>query len=57
MIDENIAILLSAYELVDILKKIFCYCSRCYKYYQLNDKSAVAYEKSVTQNFDHIQFE
>lgn len=48
MIDENIAILQSVYELMDMLKKIFCQCQRCFKYYLLNDKNAVAFDTGVT---------
>lgn len=48
MIDENVAILLSANEFVDILRKIFCGCQRCYKYYLLNDKNAIVYDNGVT---------
>jgi hypothetical protein len=58
MIDENIAILLSAYELLDIMKKIFGGCHRCLKYYLLNDKAQIALtEKSVSANFSHVNFE
>lgn len=57
LIDENIAILQSAYELMDILKKIFCSCQRCIKYYLLNDKDAITFDKGVTQKFDHLNFE
>ena len=58
LIDENIAILLSAYELMDMLKKIFGGCHRCMKYYLLNDKAQVSLtDKSVTNSFSHVNFE
>ena len=58
MIDENIAILLSAYELLDMMKKILGGCHRCLKYYLLNDKTQIALtEKSVSANFSHVNFE
>lgn len=57
LIDQNIALLQCTYELVDILKKIFCGCHRCFKFYLLNDKPAIKFEKQVTENFDHLTFE
>jgi hypothetical protein len=58
LIDENIAILQSAYEIMDIMKKIFGGCHRCIKYYLLNDKAQVPLtEKSVTNSFEHVNFE
>lgn len=57
LIDENIAILLSAYEFLDILKKFFCSCHRCIRYYYLHDKNPIHFDHSVTQKFDNINFE
>lgn len=58
LIDENIAILLSAYELLDVLKKILGGCHRCLKYYLLNDKAQVPItDKSVTNSFEKMNFE
>jgi ubiquitin carboxyl-terminal hydrolase 9/24 len=57
LIDENIAILQCAYEFLDILRKIFCGCHRCYKYYLLNDKAEITYEKGVTNSYGHLNFE
>ncbi len=42
---------------MDMLKKIFCGCQRCYKYYLLNDKAALKFENGVTQDFEGINFE
>ena len=53
MIDENIAILLSAYELMDILKKILLCCHRCARYFYLNDKNPLDVgNKKVTTDFN-----
>ena len=52
LIDENIAIMLSAYELMDILKKILCCCHRSAKYYFLNDKNQVAFNKMATEQIN-----
>ena len=50
--------MLSAFELLDVLKKIFGGCHRCLKYYLLNDKAQVSItDKSVTNYFAHINFE
>ena len=50
--------MLSAYELLDVLKKIFGGCHRCLKYYLLNDKAQVPItDKSVTNSFAHMNFE
>jgi hypothetical protein len=49
LIDENIAILLSYYELFDILKKLFCCCHRSIKYYLLHDKNVIPCENAVAQ--------
>lgn len=57
LIDENIAILQSAYELMDILKKLFCCCHRSIKYYIHNDKNPVNFDHPVTVKMDHINFE
>ena len=57
LIDENIALLSCAYEFFDLLKKLFCCCHRCTRYYLLNDKDPVEYKKPVTKKFDHINFE
>lgn len=58
LIDENIAILQSTNELMEILKKILGGCHRCYKYYLLNDKNAIKYEKGVThEELYSINFE
>ena len=58
MIDENIAIIQSAYELLDIMKKILGGCHRCLKYYLLNDKAQVPLtDKSVTKDLSHVNFE
>jgi hypothetical protein len=57
MIDENIAILQSSYELMDIFKKILGGCQRCIKYYLINDKSAIDYgERAVTNSYTHVNF-
>jgi len=49
---------MSAYELLDILKKIFGGCHRCLKYYLFNDKAQVLIaDDSVTNYFAHINFE
>ena len=32
-VDENIAVLSSFYEMIDFLKKLFCLCHRCMKFY------------------------
>ena len=43
---------------MDIMKKIFGGCSRCMKYYLLNDKAQVPLtDKSVTNSFVHVNFE
>lgn len=42
---------------MELLKKIFGGCQRCFKYYLLNDKAFVAFEKGVTNNYSHINFE
>jgi hypothetical protein len=57
LIDENIAVLQSAYEITDMLKKIFAGCHRCIKYYLLNDKAAIAFENGVTNSYTHMNFE
>jgi len=57
LIDENIAILQCSYEFVDLLKKIFAGCPRCFKYYLLYDRNAVPAENGVTNKFDHMNFE
>ena len=57
LIDENIAVLQSAYEITDMLKKIFGGCHRCIKYYLLNDKAAIAFEKPITNSYTHMNFE
>ena len=36
------------YELMDTLKKLFCCCHRCVKYYIENDKNPIIFENSVT---------
>lgn len=40
-----------------MLKKIFCSCHRCIKYYLLHDKEPIKFENSITQTFDHVIFE
>ncbi len=40
-----------------MLKKIFGGCHRCIKYYLLNDKAAIAFEKPITNSYTHINFE
>lgn len=57
LIDENIAILMCHYEFLDILKKLFCQCHRCLRYYLLFDKNPISFEKSVTGDFGNIDFE
>jgi len=58
LIDENIAVLQSVYEICDMLKKIFGGCHRCIKYYILNDKQVVPLENAVTDNaFNQMNFE
>jgi hypothetical protein len=57
LVDENIAILQSAFEIIELLKKMFGGCHRCIKYYILNDKAAMAFEKPVTNSYTHIIFE
>lgn len=57
MIDENIAILMSYYELMDILKKIFCCCHRCMRHYLLWDKNVVKFEKPVAFIQNEVPFE
>lgn len=57
LIDQNIALLLCTYEIVDIMKKIYCGCIRCIKFYLLHDKAADKSEKGVTANFEHLTFE
>lgn len=52
LIDENIAILLSAYELMDILRKILCSCYRCARYFFINDKNPIQLSKMVTQTIN-----
>lgn len=42
---------------MDILKKIFCCCHRCLKYYIQNDKNTVNFDHSVTVKMDHVNFE
>jgi hypothetical protein len=51
------AILMSTYELMDMLKKLFCCCHRCARYYILNDKNTVNFDHPVTVKMDHINFE
>lgn len=48
---------MSTYELMDILKKIFCSCHRCIKYYIQHDKNPIQFDQPVTQNLSHIDFE
>ena len=43
--------------MMDMLRKIFCGCQRCFKYYLMNDKNQITYENGVTQKFDNINFE
>lgn len=57
LIDENIAVLQSAYEITELLRKIFGGCHRCIKYYLLNDKAAIAFENPVTNSYTHVNFE
>jgi hypothetical protein len=57
LIDENIAILMCHYEFLDILKKLFCQCHRCIRYYLLFDKNTIQFDKPVTLSFDNINFE
>jgi hypothetical protein len=58
LIDENIAILQCAYEFFDILKKLFCGCLRCIKYYILNDREAISFENDqITLKFEDRKFE
>jgi hypothetical protein len=42
---------------MDILRKIFGGCNRCFKYYLLNDKAAISFEKGVTNSYTHVNFE
>jgi hypothetical protein len=57
MIDENIAILQSHYELFDILKKMFCCCHRSMRFYMLYDKNALVFEKPVAVAPENVLFE
>ncbi|CDW78729.1 UNKNOWN [Stylonychia lemnae] len=57
LIDENIAIIQSGYELMDILKKLFGCCHRCIKFYIENDKNPIQFENPVTKSYAGIDFE
>ena len=39
------------------MKKIFCGCQRCFKYYSLNDRAEIPFANGVTKQFEHINFE
>ncbi len=57
LIDENIAILMSHYEIFDMLKKLFCCCHRCIKYYLLFDKNVIKFDAPVAHCEDGLIFE
>jgi len=52
LIDEGIALLSCYYELFDILRKIFCSCHRCIKYYYFYDKNIKKRENMITNDFN-----
>jgi len=44
-------------EMLDVLKKIFCCCHRCLRYYLLYDKNVIKFEKAVAHSPEPIDFE
>jgi len=57
LIDENIAILQSYYEIFDILKKLLCNCHRCMRFYLLKDKNVIKFDQPVANAPEETDFE
>jgi hypothetical protein len=56
LIDEDIAVVMSATELMGILHRMFLGCHRCLKFYVHNDLNALQVKKPVTKDFTGVDF-
>lgn len=56
LIDEGVALLMCYYEFFDILKKLFCCCHRCIRYYVMFDKNTYSFDNPVTLSFENVDF-